>query len=163
MGVMVKDVLTADYKDRKLMANDVVLLVKKESYLWEAAKGRLAAAASCKFGLVGHVEHTRRSMEGLTIRMSREFWSEILGGNNGKIGTEMVLLKLGSNITSLREFTALCRMDSIPLLDYILGGKMNSKTCNVASSGSVANDLDDDEDDDKDDDTDPSTKQSFPA
>ena len=95
--------------------------------------------------------------------MSREFWSKILGGNNGKIGTEMVLLKLGSNITSLREFTALCQMDSIPLLDYILGGKMNSKTCNVALSGSVANDLDDDEDDDEDNDTDPSTKQSFPA
>ena len=73
MGVMVKDVLTADYKDRKLMANDVVLLVKKESYLWEAAKGRLAPASSCKFELVGHVEHTRRSMEGLTIRMSLEF------------------------------------------------------------------------------------------
>ena len=40
----------------------------------------------------------------------------------------MVLLKLKCNITSLREFTALCRMDSIPLLDYILGGKMSSKT-----------------------------------
>ena len=37
MGVMVKGVLTADHKDRKLMANDVVLLVKKESYLWEGA------------------------------------------------------------------------------------------------------------------------------
>ena len=36
---------------------------------------------------------------------------------------------------------------------------MNSKTCHVASSGSVANDLDDNENDDEDDDTDPSTKE----
>ena len=42
--------------------------------------------------------------------------------------SEMTLLKIGCNITSLREFTALCRLDSIPLLDYILGSKMSCKS-----------------------------------
>ena len=37
------------------------------------------------------------------------------------------MIKLGCNITSLREFTALCRMDSIPLSEYILGANMSSK------------------------------------
>jgi len=125
MGVQVKHVLAENYKDRQYIANDVVLLMKKEKYIWDASKGNLLTQnqnnnQSNRFGIVGHIEYTRRSIEGLTIQVSRELWKEI--------GTsEMVLLKLGCNITSLREFTALCRMDSIPLLDYILGSKM-SKT-----------------------------------
>ena len=122
MGVQVKDILTPNFKDRAFIANDVVLLVKKESYFWEASKGTLEQQqrTPVKFGLVGHIEYTRRSTEGLFIHVSRALWSEV--GSS-----EMVLLKLGCNITSLREFTALCRMDSIPLLQYIMGSKMSSR------------------------------------
>ena len=72
-----------------------------------------------KHGIVGHDEQSRRSMEGLAVQVSRELWAK--AGS-----TEMVLLKIGCNITPLREFTALCQMDSIPLLGYILCGKMPS-------------------------------------
>lgn len=124
IGVQVKNVLLDDYKDRAFIANDIVLLVKKESYVWDASKGDLLRADLEKkdsggvLGLIGHVEYTRRSIEGTTIQVSRKLWSQI--GCQ-----EMTLLKIGSNITGLREFTALCRMDSIPLLDYILGSKMS--------------------------------------
>ena len=136
IGVRVKSVLTAssDYKDRSFISNDLVLLVREESYIWEAYGGTLMRRKSQqqqqgpgqsrqpnRFGIVGYIEYTRRSIEGVTVQVSKEFWSDV--------GTsEMVLLKLGCNITSLREFTALCRMDSIPLLDYILGSKMSSRT-----------------------------------
>jgi senataxin len=128
IGVRVKSVLTAssDYKDRSFISNDIVLLVREESYIWEAYGGTLLrrkrqqqqqgpgqSRQPNRYGIVGYIEYTRRSIEGLTVQVSKEFWSDV--------GTsEMVLLKLGCNITSLREFTALCRMDSIPLLDYIL-------------------------------------------
>lgn len=112
------------------IANDVVLLVKEEAFIWAATKGNLnksrnttagdeppASSVKTIFGLIGQVEHTRRSLEGLVLQVSRALWTQI--------GTqEMVLLKIGCNITALREFTALCRMDQIPLLDYILGEKM---------------------------------------
>ena len=64
----------------------------------------------------------------------------------------MVLLKLGCNITSLREFTALCRMDSIPLLQYIMGSKMSSRKPSPLSKKSAA--AKDDED------IDPSLKEN---
>ena len=133
IGVRVKSVLTAssDYKDRSFISNDIVLLMREESYIWEASGGTLLrrkrqqqqqgqSLQPSRYGIVGYIEYTRRSIEGLTVQVSKEFWSEV--------GTsEMVLLKLGCNITSLREFTALCRMDSIPLLEYILGSKMSSR------------------------------------
>ena len=129
MGVQIKEILvepgkTTDnkYKDNGLMSNDIVLLVKNERCVWDASKGTLQQQQKKKerYGLIGNVEYTRRSIEGLTLQVSRELWSEV--GSS-----EMVLLKLGCNITALREFTALSRMDSIPLLEYILGSKMSSK------------------------------------
>ena len=133
MGVQVKEVLTPDYKDRGFIANDIVLLAKNDSCIWDASKGTLkpqqqqASVSNAPHGVVGHIEYTRRSVEGMTVQVSRKLWTGM--GNT----SEMVLLKIGSNITSLREFTALCRMDSIPLLDYILGVKMAGKTAAMGS------------------------------
>jgi hypothetical protein len=134
ISVRVKHVLsnTNEYKDRSFMVHDIVLLTREESFIWDAYDGKLllqqktqqqskaAARQPSRFGIVGYIEYGRRSIEGLTIHVSKDLWSNI-----GK--SEMVLIKLGCNITSLREFTALCRMDSIPLSEYILGGKMSSK------------------------------------
>ena len=149
MGVQVKCVLTENYRDRQFIANDIVLLMKKEKYIWDASKGALLEQNNnhnqqqqktqhqSRFGIVGHIEYTRKSVDGLTIQVSRELWKEC--------GTsEMVLLKLGCNITSLREFTALCRMDSIPLLDYILGNKMPSSSKQQSLiAQKMSNDMDD--------------------
>ena len=130
MGVQVKNVLAENYTDRSFIANDIVLLLKKESHVWDASKGNLHKTNVAQktpvhtkdtdgvLGLLGHVEYTRRSVEGVTIQVSRKLWSQI--GSH-----EMTLVKIGCNVTALREFTALCRMDSIPLLHYILGSKMS--------------------------------------
>jgi hypothetical protein len=134
ISVRVKHVLsnTNEYKDRSFMVHDIVLLTREESFIWDAYDGKLllqqktqqqskaAARQPSRFGIVGYIEYGRRSIEGLTIHVSKDLWSNI-----GK--SEMVLIKLGCNITSLREFTALCRMDSIPLSEYILGANMSSK------------------------------------
>lgn len=119
VGVVVREVTGEDSQERMFMANDVVCLVREERTIWDAAKGTLQPSqrVSC---IVGHLEYTRRSIDNLVITISRKIWKEIGQG-------EMTLLKLGCNITSLREFTALCRMDRLPLADYILCGKMNVK------------------------------------
>lgn len=144
LGVRVKSVLTPDYKDRSFMSNDLVLLVGKESYLWEAYNGTLhkqqqqQKQSSCtRYGLVGHIEFSRKSIEGLTIQVSRALWSEVRS-------TEMALFNLGCNITSLREFTALCRMDSIPLLNYILADNMTPKKETIPSKGEASSSHSDD-------------------
>lgn len=67
-----------------------------------------------KHGLVGHVEFRRDSLDGLLLRVSKRWWATV-----GK--EDMYLWKLGSNIMALREFTALCRVESIPLLRNLLG------------------------------------------
>jgi hypothetical protein len=141
MGVQVKKVLTPDFMDRSFIANDVVLLVKSESLLWDATKGTLgdikqqSTSSSTIVGVIGNIEHTRRSVDGLVIQVSRNLWSQIASH-------EMILLKVGCNITSLREFTALCRMDSIPLLEYILGTKMNYAANETAEKGLTIEDND---------------------
>ncbi len=143
MGVRVKNVLTPVYKDRSFMSNDIVLLVEKESYLWEAFNGTLRNTQqqqpSTRYGLVGHIEYSRKSIEGLTIQVSRKLWSEMRS-------MELVLFNLGCNITSLREFTALCRIDSIPLLNNILAGSMTPKKESIqtkrGASGSRSEEFD---------------------
>jgi len=135
IGVRVKNVLSNsnEYKERSFFVHDIVLLMREESCIWDAYDGKLllqqktqqqqqskAARQPSRFGIVGYIEYGRRSIEGLTIHVSKDLWSDI--------GTsEMVLIKLGCNITSLREFTALCRMDTIPLSEHILGAKITSK------------------------------------
>ena len=81
-----------------------MLLTKEESSIWEASKGTLGERASKSLGkheIVGHNEYSRRSKEGLAVQVSREPWAK--AGS-----TKMMLLKIGCNITPLREFTALC-------------------------------------------------------
>jgi hypothetical protein len=144
ISVRVKNVLSNsnEYKERSFMVHDIVLLMREESFIWDAYDGKLllpqkqqqqgkaaAVRQPTRFGIVGYIEYGRRSIEGLTIHVSKDLWSNI-----GK--SEMVLIKLGCNITSLREFTALCRMDSIPLSEYILGAKMSSK--NTTMGGGMA-------------------------
>jgi len=139
IGVQIRSVLTENYRDRTFIANDIVLLARKESCVWDACKGALVqrqqkqrqGRSQVRQGIVGHIEYTRRSMEGMTIQVSRKLWTEV--GSTA----EMVLLKLGCNITALREFTALCRMDTIPLLDYILGEKMSSSSKKKESSAAA--------------------------
>ena len=107
--------------------NDVVLLVRDEDTMNRAARGSLEDSAFTitgtssstsgggrRLGIVGHTESTRRTVDGLWIKVSRKHWSSF-GRKN------MCLVNTGSNITALREFNALCCVPSIPFLKYVLG------------------------------------------
>mmetsp|Transcript_14860 Transcript_14860/g.42847 ORF Transcript_14860/g.42847 Transcript_14860/m.42847 type:complete len:1072 (-) Transcript_14860:2242-5457(-) len=111
--------------------NDVVLLVRDEDTMTRAARGSLEDSAFTttgtgsstststsgggrRLGIVGHTESTRRTVDGLWIKVSRKYWTSF-GRKN------MCLVKIGCNITALREFNALCRVPLIPLLKYVLG------------------------------------------
>jgi senataxin len=119
--LIVQEVIGEYSAERMFMSNDVVCLVKDEKTIWDASKGVLDVDTKKPLEpwcIVGHLERTRRSMEKLVITISRKVWKQIGCG-------EMTFLKVGCNITSLREFTALCGMDRLPLADYILCTKMN--------------------------------------
>jgi hypothetical protein len=64
--------------------------------------------------LVGQAITTRAGLNGLVLQVSKRKWA--------KLGTkEMYFYKLGGNVTALREFTALCSMERIPMKRFLLG------------------------------------------
>jgi len=136
IGLVVKEVL-GKYTDRTFMANDIVCLVREEKMIWDATKGIMDGKESSDGAccIVGHLEHTRRTIENLVVTISRKVWKQ--SGCR-----EMTLLKIGCNITSLREFTALCRMDRLPLADYILCNKMNVEERSVGDEHATKTDND---------------------
>ena len=66
-------------------------------------------------GLIGHVEVNRKGVFNLTLKVSKRKWARM---RDTKL---MYLVKLGCNITALREFTALCHIDMLPLQKFLLG------------------------------------------
>jgi hypothetical protein len=75
--------------------------------------------------IVGHAETHRGGVHGLILKVSKRKWAQVGSVKSG--GGEMFLLKIGSNITALREFTALASVDSIPLKHYLLGTHINDR------------------------------------
>lgn len=53
------------------------------------------------------------NVDGMTLKISRRKWIQL-----GK--EDMYLVKIGGNVTALREFTALCRVDQLPTKRFIL-------------------------------------------
>ena len=65
-------------------------------------------------GLIGHALNPRNHVNGLVLQVSKQKWA--------KLGQDtMLMYKIGANITALREFTALCTMDRIPMKRFLLG------------------------------------------
>ena len=75
--------------------------------------------------IVGHAETHRGGVHGLILKVSKRKWAQVGSVKSG--GGEMFVLKIGSNITALREFTALASVDSIPLKHYLLGTHINDR------------------------------------
>ncbi|OEU07894.1 P-loop containing nucleoside triphosphate hydrolase protein [Fragilariopsis cylindrus CCMP1102] len=75
--------------------------------------------------IVGHAETHRGGVHGLILKVSKRKWAQVGSVKSG--GGEMFVLKIGSNITALREFTALASVDSIPLKHYLLGSHINDR------------------------------------
>ena len=73
--------------------------------------------------IVGHTESSRSGVNGLILKISKRKWAQV--------GTkEMYLLRIGGNITALREFTALCNVDMIPLNRHLLGQHIDEAKLN---------------------------------
>jgi hypothetical protein len=107
------------------MANDLVLLLTashkdilrqiQQGTARPTQGGDLSDPSAFKSaGLIGHTEASYREVSGMTIKVSRKKWIQL-----GR--EEMYLVKIGSNVTALREFTALCRVDNLPTRRFILG------------------------------------------
>jgi hypothetical protein len=99
-----------EVKQMSFMANDLCVLIPAEESRDRVELALLRGDAESslrKHGLVGHVEFCRDSLDGLLLKVSKRWWATV--------GMEdMYLWKLGSNITALRVFAALCRVESIP-------------------------------------------------
>lgn len=98
---------------KEFITNDFVLLAVPTDMVGKI-KSRIGDSPKQR-SLVGHVEYSRKTVDGLMVKVSRELWT--------KIGSEeMYILNLGSNVTALREYTALSRIEQVPILDDLLGG-----------------------------------------
>ena len=116
--------------DLSFTSNDLVVLIQNEypTILSDINKGVArrpnGGAANMEenphafrsVALVGHMETSRQDWTkgGLVLKVSKRRWAAIGQPN-------MYLVKLGSNVTALREFTALCRVDTLPLQRYLFG------------------------------------------
>jgi hypothetical protein len=107
------------------MANDLVLLLttKHKDILRQIQQGTAKPpqgadlsdpSAFKSAGFIGHMEASHREVNGMIVKVSRKKWIQL--GQE-----EMYLVKIGSNVTALREFTALCRVDNLPTRRFILG------------------------------------------
>ena len=134
-----KKTTPSDDPDLQFMPNDLVVLIPDKSKNFvenalndSAVVSRDDLSTLRKHNLVGHSEFRRDSLDGLLVRVSKRWWATV--------GTQdMYLLKLGSNITAVREFNALCRVDSLPLKRYILGEHLVDKTNNHARTFAAQN------------------------
>lgn len=103
----------------QFFANDVFCLIPTECKdtveLLLSGKAVTNTDSSFKrFCLVGHTEVQRKEINGLILKVSKRKWAQV--------GTaSMYLLRIGGNVTSLREFTALCGVETIPLKRFLLG------------------------------------------
>ena len=122
--------------DISFLPNDIVLLTYNLSLISLAAQGKLMDTEDGKDHftiqcIVGHTEFSRRTIDGLQVKVSRKRWLQYSSSfsssssyNRNSIPPTntgiMFLIKLGANITALREFTALSRVDTMPLLPFLL-------------------------------------------
>ena len=77
--------------------------------------------------IVGHCETHRKEVHGLILKISKRKWAQVgsckSSGKSGS-GGQMYMLRIGCNITALREFTALACVDKLPLKHYLLGKQL---------------------------------------
>jgi senataxin len=123
-------------------SGDFVVLACSESIFVKASRGRLFSdykhngqeedsvnsPTRVLYGASGHVEFSRRTTDGLKVRISRQQWIKLC---RGKKVESMFLLKVGGNVTSMREFTALSRVNSLAMLPYVLCRKMTRAKDNL--------------------------------
>jgi hypothetical protein len=112
-------------------ANDVFCLIPTEckdtvEMLMSGKTVKNTDGSFKRFCLVGHTEVQRKEIDGLILKVSKRKWAQV--------GTSsMFLLRVGANITALREFTALCGVETIPLKRFLLGHHLEGTAKNNGS------------------------------
>ncbi|CAB9520022.1 Probable helicase DDB_G0274399 [Seminavis robusta] len=119
--------------DLSFVTNDIVLLVpmSHKDLVIGVLNGKykpnpdeaLSDNPFKKWGVVvGHTKCSRKTPHDLIVEVSKRKWA-VVPTQGGKRGEEadLWLFKVGSNVTALREFTALCKMDQLPLKRFLLG------------------------------------------
>ena len=127
------------YNRQSYVSNDLLVLTSDKSIFQKAAKGQLhdentniiqstynvssnkLNKAKALLGCMGVVEYGRKTIDGLSIKVSRRSWLQL---SSGKKEQRMTILNLGCNVTNIREFSALCRIGTLSLLPYVLCKKM---------------------------------------
>lgn len=112
--------------DLQFYAHDICALIPVEckdvvETLLRGGSIKSAEDSFGKFAMIGHTESNRRELNMLILKVSKRKWA-LLGAK------EMFVMKVGCNITALREFTALCKIDTLPLKKYLLGNHSEKAT-----------------------------------
>jgi senataxin len=110
--------------------NDLVLIVRNSKALNQILS---ASRNERAMGLIGTCENFKSgTAEGLVVKVSRKLWAAKYSSEESTSSDlssyqqyqELYLVPLkAKNVTSLREFQALCRVKDVPLLPILLAGK----------------------------------------
>lgn len=121
----------------QIYSNDIFCLVPPEQkdtveLLVRGREAKLNFDSFRRAGLIGHTEVQRKSIDGLILKVSKRRWAQ-LGSKS------MYLFRLGGNVTALREFTALCNVETLPLKRYLLGHHLQGQAKMVKQSRKISN------------------------
>jgi senataxin len=113
------------------MPNDLVVLVpnKSKEFVESLLNGlavmdnTIDTSSLRKHAMVGQAEYRRDTVDGLLVRVGKKWWATL-----GHQSDMMWLLKLGTNVMAVRGFTALCRVEQLPLKRFILGQHLVDET-----------------------------------
>ena len=128
----------------QIFPNDLLLFSPTSSAVELALRGIAFEAASKpssshlkgRFGFVGRaLNHRSGSVDGLLVRVSQKLWTQFSSLN------QLFVIKIGSNVTAVREFNALTRVDKLPLNKYLLDGKLHAKQDGQQLEGEVLDEL----------------------
>jgi len=128
-----------DFNTISFKPNDLVLIVRNSKALNQILSASRNERAR---GLIGTCENFKSgTAEGLVVKVSRKLWAAKYSSEESTSSDlsscqqyqELYLVPLkAKNVTSLREFQALCRVKDVPLLPILLAGKEDGQ-CNTSS------------------------------
>jgi len=116
-----------------VLPNDLLLFVRDLSVIEHALRGMALNDNSGPEGILGNLSKGRlgfigqalnrrsegRSADGMQARVSQKIWNQFSSLDS------MLVIRLGSTVTALREWHALVKLHEVPLSNYLLDGKVD--------------------------------------